>query len=189
MTTEAATAAPASVTATDLITAPAAPAAPATPSFMPAGFPATPEVFNAPEAVAARKEIELLKSDKEFGKRLLAKDPAAFAQWSAAHKAGYPAAQQITSAEDVNSQVAARVAQEWDTHFTWLRQRFDLTPEHQAEVKAGVIRADIHQWAKDEKDRLIRDKNWYRRLLDGDRKASDEWERIKLMLSLRPVKV
>ena len=168
-------------------TTPAAPPAAAPPTAAPTV--GTTDLLGAqlsPEA--AREQIASRISDKEFGKRLLAKEPAAFAEWSALHKAAYPSAQQIASAEDVNSQAAARNEEQWNTYFGWLKQRFALTPENEAEIRGGVIRSEIHQWAREEKDRLIHDKGWYKRLLDGDRQASADWERIKLMLSLRPVK-
>ena len=82
----------------------AAAAAPATP---PAADSAAPPL--TPEA--ARAQIATRIGDKEFGKKLLASDPAARAEWDALHKAGYPAAPQITSVEDANSQAAARAAE------------------------------------------------------------------------------
>src|SRR5271169_4433992 len=43
-----------------------APTPPPAPAWQPAGLPVAPPAFHAPEAVAARAEIESLKSDKEF---------------------------------------------------------------------------------------------------------------------------
>jgi hypothetical protein len=185
MTETAAAAAPA-IGVTDLLNAPAAPAA--KPVYMPEGFPVTPPSFNSPEALAARETIETRKADREFGKKLLAKDPAATAEWVGLHKAGYPAPQQVASAEDVNAQEAARSAEQWNKFFGWMRQSFNLTPEMEAELQGGVIRADLHQLAKEEKDRMIADRDWRKRYFDGDRKAREEWSRITLALSLKPVK-
>src|SRR5271168_842792 len=94
----------------DVLNAPA-PAAPAAPKFQPVGFPQAPAAFHEPAAVEARKQIEARKSDREFGKRLLANEPAASAEWTGLHKTGFPAVTQITSAEDVNSQAAAMSAE------------------------------------------------------------------------------
>ncbi len=191
--TEAATAAPAGVTTTDLLSSSAAAATLPAPSFMPAGFPVTPPAFNAPEAVAARAEIDTLKSDKEFYAAMKAErergltGPAS-QRWSDLHRKGWPSPAAITSQADVESQATARNSEEWNKYFGWLRQQFRLTPENEAELRAGVIRADLHQWAKEEKDRLVRDQAWRRRMFDGGRKEVEEWSRITLMLSLRPVK-
>jgi hypothetical protein len=166
-------------------------AAPALATTPPAPAPAvgTSDLLGAQLSPdAAREQIEARKSDKEFYKLLQEKDPAATKHWYDLHKAGYPTPQAVASVEDVNSQAAARNAEQWNNYFVWLKQQFALTPENEAELRGGVIRADLHEWAKEEKDRLVKDKGFYRKLLDGDREAKDKWERIKLMLSLRPVK-
>ena len=45
-----------------------------------------------------------------------------------------------------------------------------------------------HQWARQKKDRLIKDRSFYRRLLDGDREANRQWGLLTSLLALRPVK-
>lgn len=183
--TDTAAAAPA-IGVTDLLNSPAPPPA-AKPVYMPEGFPVTPPGFNSPAALAARETIEARKADREFGKKLLAKDPAATAEWAGLHKAGYPAPQQIASAEDVSAQEAARSAEQWNKFFGWMRQSFNLTPDMEVELQRGVIRADLHQLAKEEKDRMVADAAWRKRFFDGDRKAREEWSRITLALSLKPI--
>src|SRR5271154_2303165 len=170
------------VGASDVLTSIAAPAAAPAPAYLPIGFPKTPDAFHAPEAVAARAAIEERKADLAFGKKLLAKDPAASAEWTGLHKAAYPSPQQIASVEDVNSQAAARAAEQFNKYFGWLKQQFSLTPENEAEIRGGVIRADLHEWARNEKDRMIADRGWRKQFFDGDRKAREVWTRITLML-------
>lgn len=48
-------------------------------------------------------------------------------------------------------------------------------PEQEAEIRGGVVRADIHDWARGKKDRLIMDRDFRRHLLDGDREAGAKW--------------
>ena len=165
-----------------------APAPAPAPSSQPVGMPVTPAAFDAPEAVAARTEIKARINDKEFYTKLKAQDPAAHAEWSRLHAAGYPPPQQIASVEDVNSQAAARNEEQWNSYFAALQGRFPLTEENRAELRAGVIRADLHAWARDEKDRLIKDRGFRTKVLDGDRDANRQWGIITSMLSLRPVK-
>ncbi len=57
-------------------------------------------------------------------------------------------------------------------HGLKLKQQFSLTAEQEAEIRGGVISATAHDWAGEEKERLIKDKGFYRRLLDGDRAAN-----------------
>jgi hypothetical protein len=51
-----------------------------------------------------------------------------------------------------------------------------------------VVDEKSHQWAREEKDRLIKDRSFYRRLLDGDREANRQWGLLTSLLALRPVK-
>ena len=46
----------------------------------------------------------------------------------------------------------------------------------------------VHRAAIEEKDRLIKDRAFYRRLLDGDREANRQWGLLTSLLALRPVK-
>jgi hypothetical protein len=172
---------------TDLLTPPAAAPQPA-PKWQPAGFPVTPASFDEPAAVAARASIQERISDKEFGKRLLSKDPAASAEWAALHKAGYPAPPEIASQADVDAQAAARAEQNWSEYFAALGQRISLTPANKSELRDGVVNADLRRWADEEKTRLVRDAGFRRRLLDGDRAAGRDWSIVQLLLSMRPAK-
>jgi hypothetical protein len=194
MTTEPAPASP-TATSTDLLNSSASspqPAAPA-PSWQPVGMPTTPAAFDAPEAVAAREEIKSRIGDRDFYKALIAErergnyGPASQA-WAELHKRGYPAATAITSAEDVAKQQDGRAAEQWNSYISALKQRFPLSPNQEAELREGVINEDLHRWASEEKARVTRDKAFYRRLLDGDRGAAQQWGLLTSMLSLRPVK-
>ena len=163
------------VGASALLTNSTAPAAPPPPSFMPAGFPVAPPAFDEPAAVAARAEINSLKSDKEFYSALKAErergvtGPAS-QRWSGLHARGWPTAPAITSQADVDTQASSRNAEMWDAHIAALRTRFALTEQQEAEIRSGVVDEKSHAWAREEKDRLIKDRGFYRRLLDGDRK-------------------
>lgn len=141
---------------------------------------------SSPEA--ARATIAERIADREFGKRLLEKDPAASKEWSDLHKAGYPAAPAPTSPQEVNSQHAGRNEQAWNDHISALRQRFPLTDAQVQEIRGGMINAEAYQFALDEKNRMVRDKGFYRKLLDGDREAARQWGAVTLALGLRPVK-
>ena len=183
-----------SIGASDLINGNAAPGAqPAPPSFMPAGFPVAPAAFDAPEAAAARAEIKDKIADKEFYKSLIAErgsgvtGPASLA-WAELHKRGYPSAPAITSQADVDSQAANRNAELWNAHLADLRSRFPLTEAQELEIRAGVVDERVHRAAVEEKDRLIKDRAFYRRLLDGDREANRQWGLLTSLLALRPVK-
>jgi len=137
---------------------------------------------------SARATIKMRIEDKEFRTKLLAQDPAARAEWDNLHKSGYPAPPQITSTEDVKSQAETRNAESWNSYVSWLKQSWAMTPENEAEIRGGVVRADIHEWAQEERDRLVKDRAFYRRLLDGDREAKTQWGKVVAILSLRPVK-
>jgi hypothetical protein len=123
----------------------------------------------------AQEAIRARIHDKDFGAKLLAKDPAATAEWTGLHRVGFLAPQQPASVEDSANQQAARNAEGWNQYVGWLRQQWNLTPENEAEVRAGVIREQDYKWAQEEKARLIKDRGFYRRLMDGDRAAKESW--------------
>jgi hypothetical protein len=167
----------------------AAPAAvPATPSPSPGQAAASDILGNGMRAMEmARAEIETLKGDKDFYKLLQAKDPAATQRWSNLHKAGYPAPVSVATPEDVGAQAAARNEEQWNSYLAACKALFPLTPEQEAEIRNGVIRADLHQQAREQKDRLVKDKEFYKRLMAGDGEANKRWGLLLCALSLRPV--
>jgi hypothetical protein len=175
------------------LTAPAQPATPPAPQWRPQGFPTAPASFDAPEAMQAREQIKELIGDRTFYEQLKSERERgvmgeASQKWANLHKAGWPSAPGIASPEDVSRQQDARNEEAWNSYIAALNQQFQLTPENIAEIRGGVISEQWHRWARDEKDRLIRDKGFYRRLLDGDRQARKQWGTVTAMLSLRPVK-
>ena len=153
-----------------------------------------PSSFDAPEAASARAEINAKKSDPEFYKTLKAEKergvsgPASQA-WDALHKTGYPAPTGIASQGDVDAQASARAEKEWGTFFAGLRTMWPITPEQESEMRGGVIREDLHRLALEQRDLMVKDKAFYRRLLDGDQIAKERWGRIIAAVGLRPVKV
>jgi hypothetical protein len=84
---------------------------------------------------------------------------------------GWPTATATTSQSDVNAQAAARNEEMWSGYIAALKQRADLSEQQGAEIRGGVVPEAAHAWTVEEKSRLIGDKGWYRRLLDGDRQA------------------
>jgi hypothetical protein len=174
--------------------APTTPAAPAAPATLPAGFPVAPSAFDAPEAVAARAEIKAKIGDSEFYKTLKAEKesgvsgPASKA-WAELHAKGWPMAPGVSSQADVNAQADARVEGQWHTVFQGLNAQWSVSPEQEAEMRAGVVREDIRNFALQQRDLMIKDKAFYRRLLDGDMAAKEKWGRVVAVIGLRPVKV
>jgi hypothetical protein len=64
-----------------------------------------------------------------------------------------------------------------------------VTPEQEAEMRGGVVREEFRNWALEQRDLLVKDKAFYRRLLDGDMAAKEKWGRVVALIGLRPVKV
>lgn len=175
---------------TNSIATPVASSPPVAPAAAP---PTAGDLLAAPMTPeAARQAIEERKADKDFYKRLSGNDAelkaAAMAEWTKLHQTAYPAPQQIASTEDVNSQAAARNAERWNSYIGSLKTRFPLSAEQEAEIRGGVIPAEAHAWAREEKDRLIKDPGFRTKLLSGDRAANRDWGLVTSMLSLRPVK-
>ena len=174
--------------ATDLLSGTAAPAA--APSFQPVGMPVVPAAFDAPEAVAARATVKERIGDVDFYKALKSErergvtGPAS-TEWSALHRAGWPNVAAVATPTDIQTQANARLEEQWNGYFAALQSRFNLSEENRVELRSGVIREDLHRYARDEKDRLIRDKTFRTRLLDGERAANQQWGMITCMLSLR----
>jgi hypothetical protein len=100
----------------------------------------------------------------------------------------YSAPVQVASVDDVNAQAAARSEEIWNGYIGALKQRFPLTSEQEAEIRSGVISAEAHAFAREEKDRLLKDRSFGRKVLDGDPEANKKWGLITSMLSLRPVR-
>jgi hypothetical protein len=179
-------------TASDLLNSGAAPAA--APSWQPAGMPVTPSAFDAPEAVRARAEIETLKADKTFYKSLLAEKERGVSgpanqKWADLHQKGWPLPTGIASQNDANAEALARNEKEWSTFISALGTQWQITPEQEAELRAGVVREDIRNLALQQRDLMVKDKAFYRRLLDGDMAAKEKWQRVIAVIGLRPVKV
>jgi hypothetical protein len=161
--TDAAVAIPSVAPATsDLLNSSAAPPPATAPKWQPTGFPIAPAAFDAPEAVAARAEIKEKAGDKDFYKSLIAErergvtGPASQA-WAELHKRGWPSAPAVLSQADVDSQAVSRNAELWNAHIADLKTRFPLTEQQEAEIRSGVVDEKSHQWAHEEKDRLIKD--------------------------------
>jgi hypothetical protein len=147
--------------------------------------------FEAPDAAAARAEVATLKADKEFFKTLQAEGERggpAHQKWAELHAKGWPAPIAPVSQDDVNAQAAARNERQWSTYIAGLGTQWQITPEQEAELRAGVIREDLHKQALQQRDLLTKDKAFYKRLLDGDVAAKEKWARVTAACSLRPVK-
>jgi hypothetical protein len=136
---------------------------------------------------AALAEIETLKSDKVWYQQLRAGSVEAKERWNALQKVAF-APPVITSPEDVAAQEAGRREDAMNSYVAGLKTQWSVTPENEKEIRAGVIREQERNWALEEKARLIKDRAFYRKLLDGDREAKDRWGRVVAMISLKPVK-
>jgi hypothetical protein len=180
-------------TTSDLLST-AAPAPAAAPSYQPVGMPVTPAAFDAPEAQAARAEIrtkiadrtfyETLKSERERG----VTGPATTA-WANLHKTGFPSATEIASQSDVDGQAAARDAEAWNGYVSTIKQDIPhLTEQQEAEIRAGITNQVSRDWALREKDRMIKDPSFRRKLLDGGRAEREDWARVNAILSMRVVR-
>ena len=169
--------------------APSPAAEPAAPAAAPAAV-ATSDLVSigglTPEA--AREQIASLIHDKDFGKLLMARDPDAMSRWSQLHKAGHPAPQAVASADDVNAQAAARNAEVWDLNIAHLKTRLPLSATQENEIRSGVVDEQSYRWAQEEKARVIKDRAFYKRLMDGEQAANTQWGLLTALLSLRPVK-
>jgi hypothetical protein len=143
--------------------------------------------FDGPAAVAARAEIETLKADKDFYNKLMQKDPGAHQRWSDLHKAGWPAAQQIASAEDVQSQADARGQEQWNKHDIWQKQTFGLDDTQLAGIRRGECTHEQRDWALRTKDALLKDKAWLLLHKHGDANVVNLWGRVTNMLRLRVI--
>jgi hypothetical protein len=188
MTEAAATPAPG---ASDLINNSGAAAAKSPPAL--AWQPTAPPGYDAPEAVSARAEIETLKADKTFYKSLLEEKEKGITgpanqKWADLHKRGWPLPTGIASESDANAEASARNEKEWSTFIAALGTQWQITPEQIAELRSGVIREDLHKLALQQRDLMVRDKIFYRKLLDGDMAAKEKWQRVIAAISLRPVK-
>jgi hypothetical protein len=140
----------------------------------------------APEAARAR--IEELKGNKEFYAKIQQKDLAAHREWRELHRQGYPAAVQVASVEDVQSQEAQRNAEQWNGYIAAVKAQFPLTAEQETEIRSGVVDARVRDWAENEKQRMLKDRGFRTKYFDGDRAAAKDWGLVVQILSLKPVR-
>lgn len=158
----------------------------------PSGAPGASELLAPVETMTpeqAQAEISSLKNNTDFYKKLIAKDPEANARWTGLHKQGFPAPQQVASIEDVNVQANARREEAVNDFIAGFKAQWNVTIEQEAEIRNGVIREDIYKFAQEEKARLIADRVFRAKLLEGSRPEREQWGRVTAALSLRPVKV
>ena len=163
------------------------------PKFMPAGVPLPSAAFDAPEAVQARAMIKEKIEDKEFYKSMIAERERgefgpACQLWGELHRKGHPSGPAIASQADVDDQASNRNNEMMNAHIANLKTKFSITDAEEAEIRGGTVDERAYRWAQEEKQLLIKDKAFYRRLLDGDRAANRDWGLITSILSLRPVR-
>jgi hypothetical protein len=150
-------------------------------------MPVTPAAFDAPEAVAARAEIDALKSDREFFKQLNAERDrgqagAALQRWTALHRTGWPSDRpnEPGPAPQVVEQAHAERIIYW-------KQFADLTPENEAQIRKGEAYINEIERAQADKQRFLQDREWYQRFKAGDRVARSQWAWVQILLSCRPI--
>src|SRR5690242_1570600 len=115
---------------------------------------------------AAQAAIRDRIADRDFGKKLLAKDEAASKEWGELHRQAFPTPHNVATAEDINNQAAARAAQQWNGYIGALKQRFPLTDTQESEIRSGVVNAEVFAWAKDQKEQMLKDRAFRVKLLD-----------------------
>jgi hypothetical protein len=174
--------------ASDLLsTAAAQSPAPAAP-WQPAGMPVTSPEYGHPEAVAARARIDELKADKAFYQKLQAESDRGVSgearqEWNRLHAVGFPSPTSISSQADIDSQAAARAEQHWNSYLSTIKQDIPhLTEQQEEEIRAGVTNQVSRDWALREKDRMIKDPSFRRKLLDGGRAEREDWARVNAIL-------
>jgi gamma-glutamylcyclotransferase (GGCT)/AIG2-like uncharacterized protein YtfP len=166
------------------------------PSSVPAAVPTASDLSGATQPLTpetALAQIDALKGDKEFYGQLKSQDAAvkaaAMARWTKLHQVAHSVPTQVASEEDVNQQAAARNAEEWNRRIVFLNQFFPVTAEHEAEIRGGVIRADLHAKVIEEIHRLANDRGFYEDYKRGSVAAREKWHRLIEARGLRPVPV
>jgi hypothetical protein len=170
-------------------TAPAIAPAGAAPSPAPASSSVggTP-TYDSPSAEAARQTIRDRIADREFGARLLKREEAAMREWQSLHSAGFPPLQQ-TTLENVQDLAAndelRRQSEQMESGIAALLKIADLTPRQQDEIRRQQPIAEWEQKvARQEIERLKRDKAWVRRYLEGGREENTTFTRLHQIISL-----
>jgi hypothetical protein len=105
---------------------------------------------------------------------------------------GFPPPSQITlenTKDAVAAQEELRSSQMMEGKIASLLKVADLSPAMQEEIRRQQpIAADEQKFARQEIDRLKRDKGFVRKLLDGDRQASSDWTRLHQIITLPTAK-
>jgi hypothetical protein len=113
-------------------------------------------MFNHPDAVQARAEIDTVKGDREFGAKLLNRDAYAMKRWTDLHGKGWPRPPSIASEADVNQRQAGRHAEAWNGYINAIRRDvLDLTDVQETEIRAGVCNKQSHDWAVNTKQQCL----------------------------------
>ena len=155
-------------------------AAPARASY-PGATPAASDLLNAPSTMtveqATIKKAELV-GKAGFADAVLAGDSDAVKQWREVTRALRPAVDQSTAEGQQYSQNMDRLAV--------FRAKADLPEAMFDHVAAGgPVSAAEKEAATYAKQRLMKDKAWVQRYLDGDRAANSEMTRINFVLASR----
>ena len=150
--------------------------------------PGVSAVFNPPAPPPASSltreqaaaQIESLKADREWTDRYLKGGAAELKQMRELTQ------RVTTSTGDLAADQDARlVAQREQQIATWQRTA-DLPPAvvDQLRNQSPVSRQEYDR-ASQEKARLMRDKEWTKKLLDGDREANTRWALVNIILGSR----
>jgi hypothetical protein len=104
------------------------------------------------------------------------------------HRKGWSSPTAITSQADAENQAASRGAEQMNSYVNFIRQSVDLTPAQEAEVRNNVTNPESYDWAVRQKEQCIKDRGFYRRLLDGGMAERAHWARVNAILAMRVVR-
>jgi hypothetical protein len=83
-----------------------------------------------------------------------------------------------SDAHGIHEQVAEREAAIVEARLDTFAKHTRQTPEMRAQFKRRLATAEQHDFATNERARLLKDSNFRQRVLDGDPDATDTWVRI-----------
>jgi hypothetical protein len=139
-----------------------------------------PQVTAPPDhKSAAYARIGVLQRDPEFQAKLIRGDAEARQEW---------AALKITMAQPTGLTVRGQLTEgQGNNALDRLQENANLSPAELQQIGQPVS-AEEMKLATHELNRLKRDKEFVRRLFDGDRQARGQWDRLHLIIS-SPVKL
>jgi len=154
----------------------------ATPLVWDHGTAFTPEL--------ASERLAALRADPEFKARIDAKDPAAFAEntrlWRIANGMP-PEPQPPATPEEIRQQMTERDLAIDDMRLATLEKHVPMNDRERFEHRRGLATRQQVEDAKRRQERMLADRAFGARVLNGDRDAVDEWLRIGRVANMTAV--